>query len=179
MNFDPAASFRAFDQQRCVLGSYDHTAGLIDQQHLFPNDTPAGLAAVSLVSEDDLDEHLITRKQGRFKSYLVPTERCDRSSLVHLALESFHERETIQSVRYGTAKTSGPAKVLVGVQRVFVQSDSGERKDVLIRNDVRRGRKFGTHFHIVVVELGDLHAGHLCFPDTIGYVIAPIRTQRN
>ena len=82
-------------------------------------------------------------------------------------------------MRYGTAETSGPAKVLVRVQRVFVESDIGKREDVFVCNDVRCCREFRTDFYIVVVELGNFRRGHLCFPVTVGRVFMPIRTQRN
>ena len=179
MTFGLAESIGALDQQRRVFCAYDYTAGLIYKQNLLPHYAASGLAAIPLVGEDYFDKHGVARKQGRFESDLVPAERCDRGSLVHLALEPLHKRETIKSVRYGTAKTRGLAVFLVRVQWVVVQSDICERKDVLICYDVRCCRQIGIYFHIVVVELGDLCARHLCFLISTGRVIEPIRTQRN
>lgn len=67
----------------------------------------------------------------------------------------------------GTAKTSGLAVFLVGVQGMVVQCDICKRENVFIRYDVRSCRQLGVYFHVIVIESQDFRARHCSPPISI------------
>ena len=153
-------SDRTLDQQGSMFGFCNDFSRLIDQRHLLGYNATAWLFAITLVDEDDPGVHYVAGKEGRLEAHLVPAERCDRGALVHLTLQSLHQREAIKTMGDRTAETGGLAIHLVRVQRMVIQGDIGKSADIVISYDMRRGHQFSIDYYVIVIQFQGFRLGH-------------------